>query len=63
MLETLGHRVSTTFLRVDRYFDFINVSGENAFVHKYRVQDGTSIFRVISGMVENSALISSQNSF
>lgn len=50
------------FSRIDQYFHFIIINAENATLHKHITQNGRSMFKVISEIIEKFALIPSQNS-
>lgn len=61
IFDTAEHKASSTFFTY--WWIFIITNAEDANLHEYIVQNGRSIFRVISGTVKKSLLISSQNSF
>lgn len=58
----MGHGVSSVFFRADWYFAFMVLSAGNIASRKLIIQNGRSIFRVISEFIGNSILIPTQNS-
>lgn len=50
--DTVAYRVSSTFFRIDPYFDFLFIKAETTTLHKYSVQNLQNLFRAISEMVE-----------
>lgn len=46
--DTVGHRESSEFLRVNWYFYFIIINAENISYHKYIVQMSEIMFQAIS---------------
>lgn len=50
------------FSRIDQYFHFIIINAENATLHKHITQNGRSMFKVISEIIEKFALIPIENS-
>ena len=59
MFDGSGHWASSAFSRVDGYFDVPIISAENITAHEY-LQNGKSLFGLISEIVGNSVLISYQ---
>lgn len=45
---TAGHKTSSTVFRADGYFDLTIINVEHASLHKYMVQNGSSMLRAIS---------------
>ena len=60
--DTAGKAVRSMFFKVDQYFDLIIVSAENITLHKHIAQRVRSMFRAISVIVGNPALLLSQKS-
>lgn len=58
-IEGLG--IFRLFFQSWLYFVPVTISVENTILYKYPVQDGSSIFRAISEIVENCVLILIQN--
>ena len=56
IFDTAEHKASSTFFTY--WWIFIITNAEDANLHEYIVQNGRSIFRVISGTVKKSLLIS-----
>lgn len=67
LIEILaGHGTSSTFFRVDCYFDFITINAETITSYKSLQNDRRvkrSIVRITSEIAGNSVLIPSQNLF
>lgn len=53
MFYTAGYKASSTFFKVDKIFWFIIANAENMTSHKYAMQKGKNMYRVISEIVEN----------
>lgn len=60
MVDTAGPRASSTFFRVDWYFDCIAINAQSAASHKYMVQNGISMFRANPDTLRDSVLIASK---
>ena len=54
IFDTVGHCKSSTFFRVDWYFDFVIIGAEIHTSHKYVLQNGSGIFTVILEALGNS---------